>query len=137
MVAPVRLGIFFSFSTRQEYYALPALPPIARFCSGCGTAVPLTSGAQPFTGRPLVRPRIGRNIAGVCLGLAQANGWDVAVVRVITVVGFCFSGGFVGIAYLAGWIRSRCRAPILPAQERILLVYEQWLSLGRSAAQLH
>ena len=81
-----------------------ALPPVARFCSRCGTAVSLEFGTQPFPGRPLIRPRIGRNIAGVCLGLAQANGWDVAVVRVVTVLGFCFSGGVVGIAYLAGWI---------------------------------
>ena len=27
-----------------------------------------------------------------------------AIVRIITVLGFFFSGGFVGIAYLAGWI---------------------------------
>jgi phage shock protein PspC (stress-responsive transcriptional regulator) len=38
------------------------------------------------------------------MALAQANGWDVAAVRVITVLGFCLSGGIVGIAYLAGWI---------------------------------
>lgn len=81
-----------------------ALPPSARFCSSCGTGIPFNPAAGPIPGRPLVRPRFGRAIAGVCLGLAQANGWDVAVVRVITVLGFCFSGGFVGIAYLAGWI---------------------------------
>jgi phage shock protein PspC (stress-responsive transcriptional regulator) len=40
----------------------------------------------------------------VCLGLAQANGWDVAVVRIVTVVSFFFSGGLVSVAYLAGWI---------------------------------
>jgi phage shock protein PspC (stress-responsive transcriptional regulator) len=55
-------------------------------------------------GRPLVRPIVGRQIAGVCLGLAQANGWDVAIIRILTVLGFFFSGGFVGIAYVAGWI---------------------------------
>ena len=38
------------------------------------------------------------------MALAQANGWDVAIVRVVTVIGFFCSGGFVGIAYLAGWI---------------------------------
>ena len=58
----------------------------------------------PAPGRPLVRPHIGRQIAGVCLGLAQANGWDVALIRIITVVGFFFSGGLVAIAYIAGWI---------------------------------
>jgi phage shock protein PspC (stress-responsive transcriptional regulator) len=55
-------------------------------------------------GRPLVRPRVGRQIAGVCIALAQAYGWDVAVVRILTVVGFFVSGGLVGVAYLAGWI---------------------------------
>lgn len=79
------------------------LPPTARFCSSCGAGIPIST-TQPMPGRPLVRPRVGRQIAGVCLALAQANGWDVAVVRIITVLGFCFSGGFVGVAYLAGWI---------------------------------
>jgi phage shock protein PspC (stress-responsive transcriptional regulator) len=55
-------------------------------------------------GKPLVRPIVGRQIAGVCIALAQANGWDVALVRIFTVLGFFFSGGFVGIAYVAGWI---------------------------------
>jgi phage shock protein PspC (stress-responsive transcriptional regulator) len=36
--------------------------------------------------------------------LAQANGWDVAAVRIVTVLAFVFSTGFVGVAYLAGWI---------------------------------
>ncbi len=78
-----------------------ALPPGARFCSSCGTVV-AASSAMP--GRPLVRPRVGRQIAGVCLALAQTYGWDVTVVRILTVVGFFGSGGLVGIAYLAGWI---------------------------------
>lgn len=77
------------------------LPPGARFCSSCGAAIP---AAQPIPGRPLVRPMVGRQIAGVCLALAQSNGWDVGVVRILTVLGFFFSGGFVGVAYLAAWI---------------------------------
>ena len=55
-------------------------------------------------GRPLVRPHVGRQIAGVCLALAQANGWDVAVVRIFAVIGFFLTSGFVGVAYVAGWI---------------------------------
>lgn len=78
-----------------------ALPSGARFCSSCGTTV---AGVGPTPGRPLVRPIIGRQIAGVCIGFSQANGWDVTIVRILTVVGFFFSGGLVGIAYLAGWI---------------------------------
>jgi phage shock protein C len=52
----------------------------------------------------LIRPRIGRQIAGVCVGLAQTYGWDVALVRILTVVGFFCTGGMVAIAYLACWI---------------------------------
>ena len=73
----------------------------ARFCTKCGATV---TGPRPIPGRPLIRPRVGRNIAGVCLALAQANGWDVTLVRILTVVGFIFSSGLVGIAYLAAWV---------------------------------
>jgi phage shock protein C len=78
-----------------------SLPPSARFCSNCGTVV---TAAPPPPGRPLVRPIAGRQIAGVCIGVAQANGWDVTLVRILTVVGFLFTSGLVGVAYLAGWI---------------------------------
>ncbi len=72
----------------------------ARFCSNCGSAA--APAAMP--GRPLVRPIAGRVVAGVCMGLAQANGWDVSVVRILAVVGLFCSGGLVAVAYLAGWI---------------------------------
>jgi phage shock protein C len=77
------------------------LPVGARFCSSCGAAVPFGTAAS---GRPLVRPIVGRRIAGVCLGVAQAYGWDVALVRVFSVIGLFCSGGLVAVAYLAGWI---------------------------------
>lgn len=77
------------------------LPSSAHFCSNCGAALP---AAQSMPGRPLIRPRIGRQIGGVCAALAQANCWDVTVVRVIAVLGLIFSSGLVGIAYLAAWI---------------------------------
>jgi phage shock protein C len=77
------------------------LPPTARFCSSCGTAVHVP---QPVPGRPLLRPREGRQIAGVCIALARANGWDVAVVRIVTILGVVITGGVFAIAYLAGWI---------------------------------
>jgi phage shock protein PspC (stress-responsive transcriptional regulator) len=60
--------------------------------------------SPPMPGRPLMRPIVGRQVAGVCLALARSNGWDVGLIRILTVIGFIFSGGFVGIAYLAGWI---------------------------------
>jgi phage shock protein PspC (stress-responsive transcriptional regulator) len=43
-------------------------------------------------------------IGGVCMALAQANGWDVATVRILTVIGFFVSSGLVGVAYVAAWI---------------------------------
>lgn len=88
------------------------LPTMARFCSNCGTVIP---PVQPLPGRPLMRPRAGRVIGGVCLALAQANGWDVVVVRLLTVLALCFSGGFVGVAYLAGWVGIPEEPFVLPA----------------------
>lgn len=78
-----------------------SLPDSARFCSKCGSAIPVA----PFTpGRPMVRPRTGRQIAGVCLALAQNYRWDVTVVRILTVLAFILSSGLVGVAYVAAWI---------------------------------
>jgi phage shock protein PspC (stress-responsive transcriptional regulator) len=76
------------------------LPAGARFCSSCGATV-----AAPYVAaRPLVRPIIGRQVAGVCIGLSQAYGWDLSVIRVLSVIGLIFSGGIVGWAYLACWV---------------------------------
>jgi phage shock protein PspC (stress-responsive transcriptional regulator) len=77
------------------------LPVGARFCSSCGAGI---SGGTTTSSRPLVRPIAGRHIAGVCLGVAQAYGWDVALVRIFSVIGIFCSGGLVVVAYLAGWI---------------------------------
>ena len=62
------------------------------------------TAAPPAPGRPLVRPLAGRQIAGVCIGVAQANGWNVTTIRILTVIGFFLTSGLVGVAYLAGWI---------------------------------
>ena len=77
------------------------LPNSAKFCSNCGSNVQVSA---PTPGRPLVRPLHGRQVAGVCLGLAQANGWDVAVIRILAVVALILTSGYAGIAYLAAWI---------------------------------
>ena len=77
------------------------LPVGARFCSNCGAVV---SVVTYIPGRPLYRPIAGRQIAGVCIGLSQAYGWDIALVRIFTALGLFFSGGTVGLVYLACWI---------------------------------
>jgi phage shock protein C len=87
------------------------LPLSARFCSNCGATIP---APQAIPGRPLVRPRVGRQIAGVCLALAQSNGWDVSAVRILVVVAFLFSSGLVGVAYLAAWIGIPDETPNVP-----------------------
>ena len=76
------------------------LPPSARFCSSCGTAVVGT----PAAARALLRPREGRAIAGVCAGLARTYGLDLNLVRVLAVTAALLSGGVVGVAYLAAWV---------------------------------
>ncbi len=77
------------------------LPLGARFCSNCGEVMPPVAF---IPARPLVRPILGRRVAGVCIGLSQAYGWDLTLVRILSVIGLFFSGGLVFIAYLACWI---------------------------------
>ena len=46
-----------------------------------------------------------RVIAGVCAGLAEWLGWDIALVRLLYLILTIFSAGFPGvIAYLILWI---------------------------------
>jgi phage shock protein C len=89
------------------------LPPTARFCSGCGAAV---IAVTYVPSRKLVRPIAGRKIAGVCIGLAQTYGWDLALVRIFAVVGLFCSVGLVAVAYLACWIAIP-EQPLLPPGE--------------------
>lgn len=43
-------------------------------------------------------------VAGVCAGLAMHYGWDIALVRVLTVLITIFSSGAGLIAYIVFWI---------------------------------
>jgi phage shock protein C len=77
------------------------LPLGARFCSNCGVAI----GAGPWSPtRPLLRPRTGRQLGGVCQALATAYGWDVTAVRIVAVVLLLATSGLLGVAYIAAWI---------------------------------
>ena len=80
----------------------------SRFCSNCGQAVPepsFTPPAQPYAPyQRIVRPLYGRMIGGVCAGLAQHFGWDVALVRVVLVVLVFFGCGTPILAYFIAWI---------------------------------
>ena len=57
-----------------------------------------------MNGRRLVRSN-NRVIAGVCAGLAEWLGWDIALVRLLYLILTIFSAGFPGIiAYVILWI---------------------------------
>ncbi|MBD0322281.1 MAG: PspC domain-containing protein [Aldersonia sp.] len=57
----------------------------------------------------LTRSNTDKMVAGVCGGLAEYTGWDVALIRLAVVAATVFSGGAAIIAYLAAIV-------IMPAQ---------------------
>ncbi len=77
-----------------------AIPDDARVCSYCGKPV---SGQPSGQHAPLVRPRNGRVIAGVCMGLAQHFGWSVSLLRLVWLLLFLFAGAG-GLVYIILWI---------------------------------
>jgi phage shock protein C len=78
------------------------MSPGARFCSNCGSAV-IGQPVIPVQAR-LYRPRYGRALGGVCAGIAQHMGWDVALVRLVVVLVAFFGCGTPILAYLIAWI---------------------------------
>ncbi len=70
----------------------------AHLCAYCGKRV----GAV-IARKRLVRPRDGRKIAGVCLGLAEYFDLDVSLIRLVWVLAVIF-GGTGLLAYIVGWI---------------------------------
>lgn len=81
------------------------LAPSARYCSMCGTArISYPAYEDTWRGKgPLVRPRSPRMVAGVCAGIAQCYGWDLGMVRIITVA-LTLLTGVAFFVYLAAWI---------------------------------
>src|ERR1700692_1445022 len=70
----------------------------AAVCAYCGVRV----GASAARTK-LVRPRLGRKVAGVCLGFSEYFDLDVTLVRVVWLI-TAFMTGFGFLAYLIGWI---------------------------------
>ena len=79
-----------------------AIPEDARLCSYCGRAV---AGLRPDAESPTGwwRPRVGRRIAGVCLGVARHFGWNVTLLRIVWLLLFLFAGTG-GLLYIILWI---------------------------------
>jgi phage shock protein C len=82
----------------------------ARFCSACGKAVTeppfagFSSGPAPRPAGPLMRPLAGRKVAGVCQGLANQYGWDVTLIRIITVLLAVAAFPIGLVVYLVFWL---------------------------------
>jgi phage shock protein C len=55
------------------------------------------------TKKELYRDPKNGKIAGVCAGVAEYFGWELWLVRIITITGFLLSGSFFVVAYIAGW----------------------------------
>jgi phage shock protein C len=70
----------------------------ANHCAYCGKRV-----APAAVRRSLVRPRVGRQVAGVSLALAEYFDLDVTLIRLVFVLSFIF-GGFGLVAYVVGWV---------------------------------
>ena len=99
----------------------------SRFCPACGGPIPAT---EPFSAAPPPPPRAGgsyaypakltrsrenRMIAGICAGLALRYGWDLNLVRILTVLIGVFTG--IGIfVYLAAWVIIPESSYALPAK---------------------
>jgi phage shock protein C len=61
-----------------------------------------------------VRPREGRKIAGVCLGIAEYFDLDPTLIRLIWLV-LIFGAGTGLLAYIIGWIVMPEEPYLLPA----------------------
>jgi phage shock protein C len=82
----------------------------ANLCAYCGKRV----GAVVARKR-LVRPRVGRKIAGVCLGFSEFFDIDVVLVRVIWLIVAVATGGMGALAYVIAWIVMPEEPQALPA----------------------
>jgi phage shock protein C len=81
----------------------------AALCAYCGIRV----GASLARTR-LVRPRLGRKVAGVCLGFSEYFDIDVTLVRIVWLITF-FMSGFGLIPYIIAWIVMPEEPLLLPA----------------------
>jgi phage shock protein PspC (stress-responsive transcriptional regulator) len=85
----------------------------------------MTSYPEPndTSGTVLRRPRGGRILAGVAVGIADYLGVDVTIVRIAFVV-LTLVGGIGIPAYLAGWL-------LMPSEGAPVSALEQWLATHR------
>ncbi len=78
--------------------------PHANFCSGCGAVILGVVPPRGYAQDRITRPRSPRMIAGVCSGVAQFYGWELALVRILFAVCTVLTSGFGVIVYLIAWV---------------------------------
>jgi phage shock protein PspC (stress-responsive transcriptional regulator) len=89
--------------TKRCPYCAETIRAEAIKCRYCGSIV--ESRALDGLTRPWVRPRDGRKIAGVCIGLADQFGISVTLIRLAFILGFLFSVGIPFLlVYVALWL---------------------------------
>ena len=71
----------------------------ANLCAYCGKRV-----GGVVARKRLVRPRVGRKVAGICLGFSEFFDIDVTLVRIIWLIAAVCTGGMAALAYLIAWI---------------------------------
>ncbi len=82
------------------------------YCNYCGKVIQDDAAVCAYCGvriggslarRKLLRPRLGRKVAGVCLGFSEYFDIDVTLVRLVWLITACMTGvGFFG--YVIAWI---------------------------------
>lgn len=96
--------------------------------------------------RELLRDDANGKIAGVCAGIADYFGWELWLVRIITVSAFFLgAGGFVFVLYVAAWVvlekkskaaaRLETTADYKPATERPVEVKTRVWQRGEAPKQ--
>ena len=81
----------------------------ANLCAYCGKRV-----AASMARKKLIRPRAGRKIAGVALGVAEYFDIDVTLVRLLWVL-FAVFGGCGILAYFVAWVLMPSEPEFRPA----------------------
>src|SRR5438067_12191323 len=84
----------------------------ANVCAYCGTRV-----GGVIARKRLVRPREGRKIAGVCLGVAEYLDVDVTIVRLVWLIASVVTGDGL-LSYPIPWI-------VMPAKPNMLAASAQ------------
>jgi phage shock protein C len=83
------------------------------YCNDCGKVIQDDANVCAYCGkrvgavvarRKLLRPKMGRKIAGVCAGFAEYFDLDVTLVRVVWLVAGILMPPFWVIGYIAAWI---------------------------------